>query len=43
MNMNFLKNDSLELLRKMLSAPEANFRYGQWEAIDNVVNKKKKI
>ena len=42
MNMNFLKNDSLELLRKMLSAPEANFRYGQWEAIDNVVNKKKK-
>ena len=41
-NITFLKNDSLELLRKILSDPEANFRYGQWEAIDKVVNKKKK-
>ena len=40
-NITFLKNDSLELLRKILSDPEANFRYGQWEAIDKVVNKKK--
>ena len=42
-NITFLKNDSLELLRKILSDPEANFRYGQWEAIDKVVNKKKKF
>ena len=42
-NITFLKNDSLELLRKILSDPEANFRYGQWEAIDKVVNKKKKV
>lgn len=37
------KNDAQELLRQALGNPEAEFRDGQWEAIDTVVNQKRKL
>jgi len=35
--------EAQELLRKSLANPAAQFRDGQWEAIDALVNKKKKL
>ncbi|CAH0280023.1 ATP-dependent DNA helicase RecQ [Pedobacter sp. Bi27] len=37
------RNSALELLRKSLQNPVADFREHQWEAIDLVVNQKKKL
>lgn len=37
------KSSVLELLRKSLQNPAVNFRENQWEAIDLVVNQKKKL
>lgn len=37
------KNEGLELLKKVLNNTNAEFRYGQWEAIDAVANKNKKL
>lgn len=38
-----IKENGLKLLRKALNNPNAEFRNGQWEAIDYLVNKKKKL
>lgn len=37
------KTQGIELLKKVLNNPDAEFRDGQWEAIDSVANKNKKI
>jgi len=37
------RNYALELLRCALSDPEAGFRDGQWEAIDALVNRRRKL
>lgn len=37
------KENALNLLRRSLNDPSAQFRDGQWEAIDSLVNKKKKL
>ncbi len=37
------KNTALELLRKLTNDPNANFRSGQWEAIDRLVNHRKSM
>jgi ATP-dependent DNA helicase RecQ len=37
------KTEGLKLLRQSLSNPTAEFRQGQWEAIDSLVNYKKKL
>ncbi|MCK4919886.1 MAG: RecQ family ATP-dependent DNA helicase [Bacteroidales bacterium] len=37
------KNEGLELLRKALNDSTAEFREGQWEAIDSLVNYKRKL
>lgn len=37
------QNNSLELLRRALSNPNAEFRDGQWEAIDAIVNQRRKM
>lgn len=37
------KDSALKLLRTALDNPEASFRDGQWEAIDGLINKKKKL
>ncbi|MFZ3207979.1 MAG: RecQ family ATP-dependent DNA helicase [Geobacteraceae bacterium] len=37
------RNDALELLRCALSNPEAKFHDGQWEAIDALVNQRRKL
>jgi ATP-dependent DNA helicase RecQ len=37
------RNYALELLRRALSNPNAEFRDGQWEAIDAIVNQRKKM
>ena len=34
---------ALRLLRKSLGNPEASFREGQWEAIDELVNNRNKM
>jgi len=37
------RNDALELLRRALSNPNAEFHDGQWEAIDALVNQRRKL
>lgn len=37
------KIEAIELLKKVLNNPAAEFREGQWEAIDSVANKNKKL
>ena len=37
------RSQALMLLRKALANTSANFRPGQWEAIDNLVNHKKRL
>ena len=37
------RNSALELLRRALSNPDAEFRDGQWEAIDALVNQRIKL
>ena len=37
------KENGLKLLRKALNNSSAEFRDGQWEAIDSLVNGKKKL
>ena len=37
------KNNAEALLRKAIGNPDADFRDGQWEAIDALVNKRKKL
>ncbi len=37
------QNDALELLRRALSNPAAEFHEGQWEAIDALVNQRRKL
>lgn len=37
------KSDALNLLRKSINNDTAEFREGQWEAIDGIVNRKKKL
>lgn len=37
------RNSALELLRRALSNPHAEFRDGQWEAIDALVNQRRKL
>ena len=37
------KQEAISLLRKVLNNPNADFREGQWEAIDSVANKNKKL
>src|ERR1700674_4461812 len=37
------RNYALELLRRALSNPNAEFRDGQWEAIDALVNQRRKM
>lgn len=37
------QNNALELLRRALSDPNAEFRDGQWEAIDAIVNQRRKM
>jgi len=37
------RNYALELLRRALSDPKAKFRDGQWEAIDALVNQRRKL
>ena len=37
------RDAALELLRRALNDPGANFRSGQWEAIDAVVNRREKL
>lgn len=37
------RNYALELLRRALSKPNAEFRDGQWEAIDALVNQRRKM
>ncbi len=37
------KSAGLELLRRALDNPDAEFRDGQWEAIDSIVNDQKKL
>ena len=37
------KENALNLLRKSLNDSLAEFRDGQWEAIDSLVNKRKKL
>lgn len=37
------RNYALELLRRALSSPNAKFRDGQWEAIDALVNHRRKL
>jgi ATP-dependent DNA helicase RecQ len=37
------KNDAQQLLRTALANPSAEFRSGQWEAIDALVNARKKL
>ncbi|OGZ06796.1 MAG: ATP-dependent DNA helicase RecG [Candidatus Lloydbacteria bacterium RIFCSPHIGHO2_02_FULL_54_17] len=40
---NFSRNDALIFLRRSLQSPIADFRAGQWEAIDALVNRTKKL
>jgi len=37
------KQEALELLRKAVNNPDAQFRTGQWEAIDALVNHRRKM
>ncbi len=37
------KQEAISLLQKVLNNPNAEFREGQWEAIDSVANKNKKL
>lgn len=37
------KDNALKLLRGSLNDSSAEFRHGQWEAIDSLVNGKKKL
>ncbi len=37
------KQEALQLLKKVLNNPSAEFREGQWEAIDAVANRNKKL
>ena len=37
------KQEAINLLRRVLNNPSAEFREGQWEAIDSVANKNKKL
>lgn len=37
------EQEAIQLLRKVLGNPSAEFREGQWEAIDSVANKNKKL
>ncbi len=37
------KPEAIQLLKKILNNPSAEFRFGQWEAIDAVANHNKKL
>ena len=37
------RNDTLKILRNALGRPDADFREGQWEAIDMVVNQRQRL
>jgi hypothetical protein len=37
------RSQALRFLRRAVADPKAEFRYSQWEAIDAVVNRRKKL
>jgi ATP-dependent DNA helicase RecQ len=42
-NGDFTREEAREILRRALGAPEADFRHGQWQAIDALVNRRQRI